>query len=384
MKDRLKIKLHSLIKTMLQRAAATDPHDEDSDIAQSCIRVINSDNAGLAQFELTHQFKALKIEDVGFAAGTVQALYLGEFLYANSSTPSNFTVFAFFEQEPNARSQKEDYLVCHLIQEQGQKKSLDKIKASLKQTVHVPKDFDGMGNQLNLFAAASSIFFGKESILTASLDQLILLIGQNKKDLRDQIAIDEFFAAKFLLAVDRRVQRWLRMCENCTLTRTSINDNVINFGDFLEHVLNGSFTMNLPPSFKVMHGGSPNVIAANNETPIPAAGAAAVAEGEGKGRGKKRKSENGNGNLVKNSAPDEDFAVKTGESWAEMFSKQLPKERPSWDGKINMCARWHIKGDCFDDCSRKEIHVGKDKIPAEKKASFLIYMSKCHEAAKGN
>jgi hypothetical protein len=67
-----------------------------------------------------------------------------------------------------------------------------------------------------------------------------------------------------------------------------------------------------------------------------------------------------------------------------LFSKQLPKERPSWDGKINMCTRWHIKGDCFDDCSRKESHVGKDKIPADKKANFLTYMSKCHKAAKGN
>jgi len=94
--------------------------------------------------------------------------------------------------------------------------------------------------------------------------------------------------------------------------------------------------------------------------------------------------DNGNGNLVKNPAPDEDLAVKAGESWAETFSKQLPKERPSWDGKINMCARWHIKGDCFDDCSRKESHVGKDKIPADKKASFLSYMAKCREAAKGN
>jgi hypothetical protein len=212
----------------------------------------------------------------------------------------------------------------------------------------------------------------------------VLLVGRNKKNLRDQIAIDKFFAAKFLLAEDRRVLCWLRMCENCTMTRTSVKDKVIDFGDLLEHVLNGSFMMNLPPSFKVMHAGSPNAIATNDATQVAAAGAVTVAEGEGKGRGKKRKGENGNGNLVKNSAPDKDFAVNAGESWAETFSKQLPKERPSWDGKINMCARWHIKGDCFDDCSRKESHLGKDKIPADKMASFLTYMSKCREAAKGN
>ncbi len=375
-KDRTK-KLHSSIINMLQRAAADDPHNEDSEIAPTCLRFLNSENAGMAQFELAHQFEALKINDVGFAAGTVQALYIGEFKYADSSTPSNFTVFAFYEQAPNTATQKMDYLVCHLIQEQGQKKSLDEIKASLKQTVHVPKDFDGMGNQLVLFAAASAIFFGKESICTEKLDQLVLLVGQNKKNLRDQIAIDDFFAAKFLLAVDRRVQRWLKMCEACTMTRTSVNNVVLKFEDLLEQVLNGSFNMNLPPSFKVIQ------VETKSKSANDAKPAAAAAAGDGKGgRGKKHKGENGNGSLVKNPAQDEDFSVKPGESWQETFSKQLAKEIPSWDGKVNMCARWHIKGDCFDDCSRKESHVGKDKIPADKKASFLTYMSKCCKVAK--
>ena len=163
------------------------------------------------------------------------------------------------------------------------------------------------------------------------------------------------------------------------MTRKSVNDKVIDFEDLLEQVLNGSFTMNLPPSFKIVQAGTD---APNDAKQAVARGA--KEEGKGEGRGKKRKGDNGNGNLVKNPAPDEDLAVKAGESWAETFSKQLPKERPSWDGKINMCARWHIKGDCFDDCSRKESHVGKDKIPADKKASFLTYMAKCREAAKGN
>jgi hypothetical protein len=94
-----------------------------------------------------------------FASGTTQALYLGDFLYANLSSLSNFTAFAFHEQEPNSLNQQTDYLICHLIQEQGQEKSIGDIKASLKQTVHVLKDFDGLGIQLQWFATALSIFF---------------------------------------------------------------------------------------------------------------------------------------------------------------------------------------------------------------------------------
>ena len=77
----------------------------------------------MAQFELTHQFASYRLDDVSFAVGMVQALHVGEFLYSDSSTPSNFMVFAFHEQAPNSGQQQMNYLICHLIQEQGQKKS---------------------------------------------------------------------------------------------------------------------------------------------------------------------------------------------------------------------------------------------------------------------
>jgi hypothetical protein len=328
----------------------------------------------LAQFELTHQFASYRLDDVGFAAGTVQALHVGEFLYNDSSTPSNFTVFAFFEQAPNSGKQQMDYLICHLIQEQGQKKSLDEIKASLKQTVHLPKDFDGLGSQLVLFATASAIFFGKESICTDKLDQLVLLVGRNKKALRDQIALDEFFPSKFLFAVDRRVQRWLRTCQHAILSRTHVNDNVLDFDNLLEQVLNGSFHIILPASFKKIE-----VASAGATKSTPAGGNIVSDQNLNQPKKGKRKSEDGNGNLVRNTAQDEDFKVKTGETWKDTFSKQLPYDRPFWDeeSKVKICARWMIKGDCFDTCARSASHVTKDKIPSDKKASFLAFMKKC-------
>jgi hypothetical protein len=182
--------------------------------------------------------------------GTTQALYLGDFLYANSSSPSNFTVFAFHEQEPNSSNQQTDYLICHLIQEQGQKKSIEDIKASLKQTVHIPKDFVGLGTQLQLFATVLSIFFGSKSFCTEKLNQLLLLVGRNKKHFCNQIALNKFFAAKFLFAVDWRVQTWLRLCKQASITCTQVNNNILKFEDLLKQVLNGAFQMKMPASFK--------------------------------------------------------------------------------------------------------------------------------------
>ena len=68
----------------------------------------------------------------------------------------------------------------------------------------------------------------------------------------------------------------------------------------------------------------------------------------------KRKSEDGNGNLVSNSAQDEEFKVRARETWKDTFSKQFALDRPFWGkaSKVKICARWHINGDCFDNCTR--------------------------------
>jgi hypothetical protein len=106
---------------------------------------------------------------------------VGVFLYADSSIPSIFTIFAFHEQEPNSGDCQQDYLICYLIQVEGQKKSLEEIKALLKQSVQVPSNFNGLGTKIQLFGAASKIFFGKNSFCTLSLNQLLTMIGRNKK-----------------------------------------------------------------------------------------------------------------------------------------------------------------------------------------------------------
>ena len=92
----------------------------------------------------------------------------------------------------------------------------------------------------------------------------------------------------------------------------------------------------------------------------------------------------GNSNLVRNTAQDGDFVCKTGENWKDTYSKHFPHDRPFFDeaNKVKMCARWFIKGDCYDNCSRKASHVSKDDLPADRKASFLGFMKKCRDAGK--
>jgi len=133
----------------------------------------------------------------------------------------------FNEQEQLSDSQQNDCLICQLVQTQGQKKSLDEIKASLKQTVHVPTDFNNTGTQLQLFAAACEIFFGDKNVCSTSMRELLITIGRNKKTFRDDVTLDNLFVAKIMLAIDRRLQYYFGMCEHLTVSTSLVNNRVL-------------------------------------------------------------------------------------------------------------------------------------------------------------
>ena len=373
-KDRTK-KIHHSIINMIGRASAKSSTDESVAISATCSRFLNSDNIGMAQYELVHQFKDLGFPDIGFAQGTAQALFVGDFLYADSSTPSNFTVFAFHEQEPLSDSRQNEYLICQLVQIQGQKKSFDEIKASLKQTVHVPSEFNSMGTQFQLFAAACEVFFGDESVCSTSLRQLLITIGRNKKTFRDHIALDDLFVAKFMLAVDRRIQRWLGMCERATVSRTQVDDRVLQFDNLMEDILNGQFNMTLPVTFKKVQSnqlgvGKGNQLGVGKGDPVKSGP-------ELDKRGKKRCIDQElASSSVKNDQQCNEFKLKVGEKWND-FRAKCSKSRPDWNNQIKMCARWHIKGDCFDTCQRAISHVPCSKVPPKQKKDFLFFMEEC-------
>jgi len=124
----------------------------------------------------------------------------------------------------------------------------------LKQTVQVPTDFNSMGTQFQLFAATCEVFFGDESVCSTSLRQLLIIIGRDKKTFRDHIALDDLFLAKFMLAVDKRIQRYFGMCERVTVSRSQVKDRVLQFYSLMEDILNGQFIMTLPTTIKKVQG----------------------------------------------------------------------------------------------------------------------------------
>jgi hypothetical protein len=108
---------------------------------------------------------------------------------------------------------QDNYLICHLIHEVGIKQSPDKIISSLMQDVIVTKDYTSSGMQLQYFVGAVEIFFGSESIAAFEMRILLLQMGHHKKQFRDMIALNKWFAACFLFAINKHFQCLLNKCK---------------------------------------------------------------------------------------------------------------------------------------------------------------------------
>ncbi len=88
-------KIYPSIIKMIYRVATLCSTNKTEALPATTSHFINQENAGIAQCDLVHQFKEQGFCNVTFASGTTNALYVGGFLYTDSSTPSNFTIFAF-------------------------------------------------------------------------------------------------------------------------------------------------------------------------------------------------------------------------------------------------------------------------------------------------
>ncbi len=70
--------------------------------------------------------------------------------------------------------------------------------------------------------------------MTECLNQLHLEIARNKSSFKNEIALDEFFVAKFMFAIDQQVQRWLKSCKRAENSRNKVNDKCLDLDEVIK------------------------------------------------------------------------------------------------------------------------------------------------------
>ena len=168
-----------------------------------------------------------------------------------------------------------------------------------------------------------------------------------------------------MLAVVMRIQRWFGMCERTTVSRSQVDDRVLQFDSLMEDILNGQFIMTLTATFKKVQGNQYKV----NHNDTAGKGGSKGDPGDKGGpekldkHGKKRVIDQELvGSRVINDQQCNEFNLTVGEKWNN-FKAKCTKSCPDWNNQVKMCARWHIKGDCFNTCQRAISHVSCSKVP---------------------
>jgi hypothetical protein len=221
-KDRLK-KFHSSIKQMILFASAEDADNLPDDVQESCRHFFNAETIMNSEQELTLQFGNMGMQDAQFAPGFINAIYLGKFAWTKNFTPSNFSPFMIYEAEPLLTAgQSSRRHILHLEDTSG--KSSEEVSAatgSTKQSVKAPTTYHEMIQQIKYFHGACTVFFGDTSIACSSLSALIDVVDKNKHIFKS-CEFDQEFISKFLFAIDKRFQLWLKSCTTLhTLSTTA-------------------------------------------------------------------------------------------------------------------------------------------------------------------
>jgi hypothetical protein len=253
----------------------------------------------------------------------------------------------------------------HILSKNTEGKSLEEIKASQIQEVKVPKSFEELHQVILFYSGITTILFGTRSALAKGVKSFASAILTKKIIFKGRIAADGDLPAKILYSMEIHIQRWLGKCEKYE-DRLMVNDHLVCFVKVFEMVMNCTLNIILPPNFIKSPPKNPRVTPPGAEDK----------DGKGRGKGKKRKQGDGNEDrIIKNTAPITEFLMKEGEIWKRNFAGKCSRDLPKW-GKEWMCARWHIRGECFVDCNNKLRHVAACAVPQAKRDEFKTYLTK--------
>ncbi len=165
---------------MLLFALAMDNETVPTELCDTCNRVIT---VALTKQEINIQFEAAGMNDISFPPGYSTSMYNGTLLWSSQDTPSNHSPFSF--------NQKTRHLMLQLILTQSRGMTVDEVKASNKQEVNTPSNFNNMKEQLRMFSVANNIFLSPLIIGSCTLRSLQTTIENNRSTLKAREQLDE-------------------------------------------------------------------------------------------------------------------------------------------------------------------------------------------------
>ena len=195
------------------------------------------------------------------------------------------------------------------------------------------------------FLLLLSFLFGEESILFSQFTSITTYIKSYEHEYEERVQNHQWFLAKFISYVDRRILLFLESCSTATSV-PNIKFHLINFDTLLQSIIDGTFSMDLP-----------SVILNALEPPTKP-----EPTNTGKKRTPKKPDDNGSnkwtppqhGEPAINASIHPPWPLKDGENYVENFIRRIDRSRlPTRD----ICLNYHIRGTCHSLCTQASTHI---------------------------
>jgi hypothetical protein len=351
-------KLDKSTQNLILNAASPNKEIAAGSAPETCLDFYKQSSHGNARLHfirtLKHSFKA----QTEVSAGVITSIYNGGFTRSYDDSPSNFSTFSFPEKKVFAKHAITDCIILQLKEVSGKGLSNDDVEAALKQGIEIPSSVDSMRYSIFNIAAASKFFFGEYSALSQALIKVHNHIVHNRTTYLSILYQDSMFIAKFLFAIDTRVNLWLESCEESSM-RDEVDDDLINFFEILNHVRIRNFDYKLPPSIrKVMENGDKS----DKTGKSPPHKKSKLSSGDDQ-----------QSDRVLNKSKIDDWIVSQDIYNNVLRNNETLKKRPKIENTI-MCHRFHSKGYCFENCNNKKSHIPSSDLNDETKKAYLMWL----------
>ena len=355
------MKLHDSTKNLILNASAQNSAIAAAEPCDDCAMFFKTSSHGTARMFLLKSLENKFGCNVSITQGVIMNIYNGNFLRAFDESPSNFSPFSFPKKSLFGKNPETECLILQLKELAGRGLSNDDVESALKQGVKVPKTIEEMRFSIFNTTAAASFFFSKWSLLSSKLLEVHNHLVRHYPIYEASLAEDQLFTAKFLFAIDTRIQIWLKMCEIKEF-REDVDDKLLNFDEVLNQVIFRSFNITLPPSIQhVFEKKQPKRFDQDVDGPGPK---------RKKGNDREREERSAR---IQNDGKLDKWILNQDQYSSKLRHNSSLKSRPKHNN-VPICHRFHSRGYCFDNCSNKSTHIASDKLPINVQKDYLNWL----------
>ena len=350
-------KLHDSTKLLILNASSPNGEIAASSPPEDCRLFFQAASHGSAKLFILKSLKNKFGCNVEIAQGVIMNIFNGNFLRSFDESPSNFSPFSFPKKSlfGKGKTAEKECLILQLKELSGKGLTNEDVEAALKQGVRIPESIEELRFSIFNTVSVAAFFFSPTSILTRKLKTIHDHIASHYPLYEVSQFDDNLFTAKFLFAINTRIQLWLEMCETKE-SREMVDDNLINFEHLLNNIVLRTFNISLPPAIKQVSEKASRPDSNERST-------------NKRQRIDNKPNKDQAAGKMENLGRIEPWILGHDEYSSSLRHSEALRSRPKLDG-TPVCHRFHSKGYCFHNCANKTTHINSSKLAPELKKEY--------------